>query len=346
MKALGHGAELLSDAAENFERAADIWATESQMNLIERAIEREISGEFCRYGIEEKLDEHEELFQKFAERADANDVVRVRARREQLIARVNEATAKVSIAEIKEAEAALQQRTFSRPVDHKRRLEILSAKIDSALEILPANRQQLIQEFQERRKQLSADAQCLETQRDTEEFGYYPDGSKKSVLRRRDSKLNGDSEEWYENGMRKQLAQFSNGKCDGQFFCWRDDGSLIVQAIKNRSTGERIQTIYLENGTIVCVVRFESSKNGQMKIWLWNGVYLGKACINHGSVERGGFLFQMLFRPLVWMSVFKAWKYKADRDGLENLVEATRHWEASINVIDRMQDIDKNPKIF
>jgi antitoxin component YwqK of YwqJK toxin-antitoxin module len=346
IKAVNHGAELFSEAASSLESATDIWVIESKINRLEGDIDRALLGEYCRYKLKRMAEELDELYQELSEKADSGDIVRVRERRARLYSRVHQVQMDSFADDIHKTQAALQHRTFLMPVDYKRELEWLKSDVEDLLGMLPASKQGMKQKYERQQKQLAADIQRLELQRYTEEFDYYLSGSKKSVLRRRDSKLNGDSEEWYENGMRKQLAQFSNGKCDGQFFCWRDDGSLIVQAIKNRSTGERVQTIYLENGTIVCVVRFESSKNGHMKIWLWNGIYLGKACINHGSVERGGFFFQMLFRPLVWMSVFKACKYKADRDGLENLVEATRHWEASTNVIDRMQDIDKNPKVF
>ena len=248
---------------------------------------------------------------------------------------MNEATAKVSIAEIKEAEAALQQRTFPRPVDHKRRLEILSSKIDSVLEILPANRQPLIQEFQERRRQLSADAQCLETQRDTEEFGYYSDGSKKSVLRRRDDALNGDSEEWYENGVRKHVARFSEDRLDGDFTCWREDGSLLVQNTRS-APGEQTQKLYLKGGVVIGDILVKRTGSGEAKVWLWNGVYVGKAAIVERRVVRGGFIFRALFRPLVWISLFKAWKVEADQDGLMQMNATAEAWERSLKAIGEM----------
>lgn len=314
VKAVSNGVELLGALADEAERVSHAKVLRGRGERLERELAllqpdpggNQLKGEKIR----ELLAVYDELIEVTADSPDQAVV----SRKARLVAQLRQDAAQRLAAEIAELELSIAGTSFSLPIEEIRRKRTLMGKLDTLHAQLDEGVER--KRVSDKRQKLVEDIARLETLRASAEVTEFPSGSIASRIERYDGVRHGVSEYWYANGQLRLRLPFVRGRVYGRIGCWREDGSLLFEGVRN-ADGAQL-TGYLRNGARALYGEFASG--GHLDLWLDGKVYAGRLWVDQGQVSKSGFLLGLLCKPRVWHALWKARRPGSARDVLNESI--------------------------
>ena len=335
--ALNSAVEAAADAAEILDGSVKVVAVRSRIMRLEGELERSDLGSLSSFELAEKREElllkYEELA-RFVAGVDSEEALLKKAR---LLSEMRDESSENLVDSINSVLSRIDLTDFSLPVDEIRERKVLLGDIDRLIGILKlSDSRDLIGWARQLRETIVAKIGLLEKRRKVEFHGEYPSGVRLCCVERYDGRPHGVSRYWYESGVLKTEANFSQGVLCGRSKHWCEDGSLMVDSCFDPGRGASEVSVFLKDGSRI--VHAEFSKGvGFADVWLWDGTYAGRAYKHGDGFGRPGFILRVLLKPKVWGALWRARKEGFYRQGIEYMDDVIENSFCFFDELERMQ---------
>lgn len=325
--AVGKGVELLSFAAEELNKSAEILVFKTECYKLETELRNLKKYDSSDYDVDECRSRLIEAYRQAIREVSDIDRPDFALKLDALLVEESLYKIKVIDVRIKYQTQLLEKSVSLSPALKVKELSRLKLYYSSTLNLAKKISDKLLAE-ESSRKIAEIECKIVEVEKlryevKVEEFS---SGLKKSIIRKYDGSLHGVSQFWYENGELYKEMCYSNGRPDGHCAMFRENGSNFIEIEVEQKSLKMTQQVYLKDGMKI-IDFFLLRGSGEVSIWLWNGVLLGTAKYSEGRFSRLPFFFGILIRPKVWFSLFNAYKDIDQREYLNEMVSAAYEYK-------------------
>ena len=324
-KAIGTGVELLSEVAEEANKASERLLAETRVARLEKELAALAEGPGSDPVRAEKCGQLLRLYDELAALGSGTSDVDIVAKKGLISQDLSRQSARKLLGLIESLEQSIAKSRFSLPVQEINQKRGLLAQIDALLVQLESGDQAgMAGRFFARKKALLADIAKLEWLRATEEVSYFSSGVQFSRIGKYDGKRHGRSEYWYESGGVKLQMEYAHGQICGPIFCWREDRSVLFEG-KRLPYSNLELTGYLRNGARV--FQGELGPNGYCDLWFAGAVHAGSVWIENGRVRKLGFLARLMFSFSFWRAYWRLYRTEGGPTLMDETLQVIRQFD-------------------
>ena len=327
-KAIGTGVELLSEVAEEANKASQRLLAETRIARLEKELATLAEGPGSDPVRAEKCGQLLRLYDELEKLGGGVSDTDIAARKKLISQDLSRQTVRRLLALIESLEKSIAKSRFSLPVQEISQKQRLLSQIDALLVQLNRGSQgDMAESFFAKKKAILADIAHLESLRATEEVSHYSSGGQFSYIEKYDGRRHGFSRYWYESGYLKLQIKYDNGQIYGPLSFWREDGSILFRGERLANSNLKL-TGYLRNGGRV--FQGELGQNGYCNIWFAGVVYAGRMKIENGRVQKLGFLFRLFFNFLFWRSYWRIFRSEGGPALMDETLQVIRQFDAFV----------------
>jgi hypothetical protein len=235
-----------------------------------------------------------------------------------------------SLARIDELYVLSKACGFKRPVDEIQHLQSLMSSCETHIELLKADSGPAddVKKMQVLITEAHARIDVLQPSRTSIEEIPYSYGAKAALIRLYDGYRQGKSEFWYEDGTPRLTAEYAQDMAEGEVYVYAPSGAQVASGVLQKVRGYAEWTLQLAPEKVFMTMSLNKDK-GELNVWLWNGVYVGRAPMRAKRFQRLGFCIRLLFKPRVWTSFWQVRKLGPARDELDRMKSCMAIWTAA-----------------
>lgn len=327
-KAIGTGVELLSEVAEEANKASQRLLAETRIARLEKELATLAEGPGSDPVRAEKCGQLLRLYDELEKLGGGVSDTDIAARKKLISQDLSRQTVRRLLALIESLEKSIAKSRFSLPVQEISQKQRLLSQIDALLVQLNRGSQGgMAESFFAKKKAILADIAHLESLRATEEVSHYSSGGQFSYIEKYDGRRHGCSRYWYESGYLKLQIKYDNGQIYGPLSFWREDGSILFRGERLANSNLKL-TGYLRNGGRV--FQGELGQTGYCNIWFAGVVNAGRMKIENGRVQKLGFLFRLFFNFLFWRSYWRIFRSEGGPALMDETLQVIRQFDAFV----------------
>ena len=320
--AVSKGVELLTFAAEEMDKGAEILVLKAECYRLETKLRRLKNHKSSAFEVSDVRRQLIEAYHRAIPEVNDIDRQSIASKLEAILVEEDKDEIRSVLDRVKSKEFSLECVANWTPISKIRALE--SLKSDYLLIAKLAGKladKALVIESKERISDIADEIVELEKLRYEEVTEKYASGRQKSVIRRRDGLLHGKTEYWYDSGEPWKIICYKNGQPEGTCNLFRKDGSVLIEINVNLLTSTIVQKVYLSGGEQVLDGQLVEG-SGEIRFWLWNGVSVGCAKYHEGKLQKVPLYLGLMIRPRVWWSIFQAAKNEKVKARFDETYEA------------------------
>ncbi|MGM1054130.1 MAG: toxin-antitoxin system YwqK family antitoxin [Pseudomonadota bacterium] len=329
--AVSKGVELLTFAAEELDKSAGVLVLKSECYRLEAELRSLKIRNFSLTEIRDVRGKLIEAYRLAIPEVGDFDRQNIASKLEAMLVESGRAEIGCVVDRIKFKRYSLETAGSGSPASKIRSLNAL--RLDYSLLISLADKladKDVVSDARKKISEIDADVIEFEKLRFEITTDSYREGKKKSLVRKCDGAPHGLSEFWYESGQIWKRMNYQNGHPEGRCILFRKDGSVLIEIDINQSESKMAQKIYLSGGEKI-LDGILSHGSGELNVWLWDGVYVGRAVYKDGRISRALFFVGVVLRPKVWVSLYSAYRRKEVRILFDEMLEAANEYALFAN---------------